>query len=188
VLHVGAYECRQNAQHYYNFNKPVICIVGNPEVFESLLSNITKYENQRAFNSLISSRDGVSNFFEVSNKSSSSISPINDSNVWRLRNVEKRTLPTVTLSALFDERELSNYDLWVVDVQGAELEVLKGAEKLLVECCKYLFIEVSINSQYLGGCEYSEIKSFLINLGFVPAWDNSSFHADVMFMNSRKLI
>jgi hypothetical protein len=47
-----------------------------------------------------------------------------------------------------------------VDVQGAELEVFKGANKTLSECT-YVFTEVGIGGGYASDANYVEIIQFL---------------------------
>jgi hypothetical protein len=58
------------------------------------------------------------------------------------------------------------YDLLVMDVQGAELKVLKGATNLLKDSMIYIWAEVSEEALYEGGCTFSEITAFLNEQGY----------------------
>jgi len=92
-----------------------------------------------------------------------------------------------TLSKQFTLSDLSDFDFWVIDIQGAELEALKGSGDLLNSCCRYLYLEVSNNTEYLGGAEYKEIHTFLVSNGFVAAWNFSGIHGDVLYINSNSV-
>lgn len=55
-----------------------------------------------------------------------------------------------------------NYNFINIDVQGYEMEVLKGAEKTL-ENIDYLYCEVNRNEVYEGNAYIEEIDNYLLN-------------------------
>ncbi|WCJ59683.1 FkbM family methyltransferase [Fontisphaera persica] len=57
------------------------------------------------------------------------------------------------------------YDTIIIDVQGAELEVLKGAKKTLKKI-KYIITEASDYSAYKGCCTLNELADYLRMHGF----------------------
>ncbi len=59
----------------------------------------------------------------------------------------------------------SLYDCMVVDVQGLELEVLRGFGYRLLGF-RMLNVECSIDPVYQGGAAASEVESYLNNMGF----------------------
>lgn len=187
ILHIGAFDGKQFAKHYNSFGKPVIWIEANDRVFPILKQTISDFPNQRAFNLLLGSSKKIIKFYELTNLGSSSIFPINERNPWNLRIQSSRNLPMTTLSEHFTLSDLLDFNLWVIDTQGAELEVLKGSRELLKSCCRYLYLEVSNITEYLGGAEYQEIQTFLSSNGFVAAWDFPGFHGDVLFINSKSI-
>ena len=63
-----------------------------------------------------------------------------------------------------DSLELKGVDFIKIDVEGLEMEVLRGAEKIL-EQVKYLMIELNGNSEKYGSSK-KDIKQHLKNLGF----------------------
>lgn len=76
---------------------------------------------------------------------------------------------TTTLDTAIEERNLCWEDtvLLNVDVQGSELRVLRGAQKLLKsEQLKYIIAEVSFESLYDGGCLAHEVDEYLSYYGF----------------------
>lgn len=187
ILHIGAFDGKQFANHYNSFGKSVIWIEGNDRVFPILRQTICNFPNQRAFNFLLGSSKQIVKFYELTNLGSSSIFPISKRNPWNLRTQLSKDLPMTTLSEHFTLGDLKDFDFWVIDIQGAELEALKGAEGLLNSCCRYLYLEVSNSTEYLGGAEYKEIHTFLVNNGFVAAWNFSGSHGDVLYINSNSV-
>jgi len=187
ILHIGAFDGNQFAKHYNLFGRPVIWIEANDKVFPLLEKNISHFPNQRAYNLLLGSSNQTVQFYEMTNLGSSSIFPINSSSPWGIKTELSKELQMTRLSDNFTKDGLKHFDFWVIDTQGSELEILKGAEKLLASVCKYLYVEVSNNSPYLGGSEHAEVENFLANEGFVAAWEFSGFHGDVLYINSQKL-
>ena len=63
-----------------------------------------------------------------------------------------------------DSLELSNVDMLKIDVEGLEMEVLKGASKTL-ENVQYIMIELNNNSKKYGSSNL-EIEKHLMDLGY----------------------
>ena len=61
-----------------------------------------------------------------------------------------------------DDFSFNNYNFINLDVQGYEMEVLKGAEKTL-EYVDYLYCEVNRNEVYEGNAYIEEIDNYLSN-------------------------
>lgn len=77
--------------------------------------------------------------------------------------------PTMVTCVLLDEAVPLARDLPVllkIDVQGAELDVLRGATKLL-EQCECIILEVSLFHSLIGGPDSLEVFSFMKERGFV---------------------
>lgn len=76
--------------------------------------------------------------------------------------------------------EWSNFDCMVVDVQGLELEVLRGfGEKL--KGFTMLSVECSIDPVYFGGAPAWEVEEYLASMGFVRK-SPLEVHNDVFFV------
>ena len=60
----------------------------------------------------------------------------------------------------FDGLELAPPALICMDVQGAELEVLKGFGDMIHEV-KVIILEASLSENYIGGCTFAEVDEFL---------------------------
>ena len=81
---------------------------------------------------------------------------------------EKATVPMTTLDALIKEKDinLSLYNMLNIDVQGYELEVLKGAENSLGSI-KYIYTEVNRDEVYEDCAQVEEIDRFLGDYNFL---------------------
>ena len=69
----------------------------------------------------------------------------------------------------FSDLSLENIDFLIVDVQGYELEVLKGFSNKLQDV-KYIFTEINRNYLYEDNVLISELDDFLKNKGFIRTW------------------
>lgn len=130
-----------------------------------------KYKNDQSilvFNELLGNTKQVSEFYVNNLKATSSIFKFNDDIVGE--NLDKTCVETVRLKVnLLDElvpAEMKKIDLLKVDVQGAELLVLQGAEETLKKTVA-LWIEVSFKKIYEESVLFSEIKTWLESRGFL---------------------
>ncbi len=170
VIHVGA-NSGQFRDIYAGMNLPVIWVEAIPEVFEQLQKNIADYPKQMAFNWLLTDRDGVEYDFKVSNNDgqSSSIFEFQEhTEIWptieytRSINLISRTLKTLIESGCIDQ---TIYDALVLDVQGSELLVLKGAARYL-DKFKFVRAEACNFPLYAGGCEVKDLDEFFASKGW----------------------
>ena len=76
---------------------------------------------------------------------------------------------TITLVTL-DSTDYSDVDMIKIDVEGYEMEVLKGASKML-ETVRYLMIELNNNSKKYGSNNI-EIEKHIQSLGFKVLMDH----------------
>jgi hypothetical protein len=63
----------------------------------------------------------------------------------------------------------------VLDIQGAELEALKGSKRIL-GCVRYVYCEVSQVNLYEGGAKVQEIDDYLKGFGFLRVATNWTSH------------
>lgn len=69
------------------------------------------------------------------------------------------------LDDLMAEHGLEGYNLLVLDIQGFELQALRGSERALAQA-DYVISEVSAVELYKGGCLVGEVDEFLRARGF----------------------
>jgi hypothetical protein len=79
--------------------------------------------------------------------------------------------------------DISDYNLLVLDVQGYELEVLKGAEKTL-ENINVIVTEILREELYEGCVMYQELEAFLNQRGFQMTQSNwvGGSYGDAIFI------
>jgi FkbM family methyltransferase len=77
-----------------------------------------------------------------------------------------REVPIVTIDQLCLERDLKGPYLIKADVQGAELKVLAGAERTLLEA-EVVILEVLLFGMIIGGPQLYDVVSYMKQRGFV---------------------
>ena len=86
------------------------------------------------------------------------------------------------LDSIFSQSDLEPFAHWVLDVQGAEILVLKGSG-LLLNQCKSLYIEVSTREVYKDGASWEELSQFLRSRGLIPLWNpRTKSHENLIFI------
>jgi FkbM family methyltransferase len=164
VLHVGA-NFGQERELYSTYGLNVVWIEPIPEVFDRLKTVINSYPNQKAFCYLVTDIDDKEYLFHVSNNEgqSSSIYDLADhKEIWpNVTYTKTITLKSITLSSLIKKEhlEMNKYDTLILDTQGSELLILKGAISLL-PYIEYVKAEVADFESYVGCCKLSEIDTF----------------------------
>lgn len=79
---------------------------------------------------------------------------------------ERITVPTRTLDDLVAESGVSGaIDLLKIDTQGTELDVLKGAHRVLPRV-RMIWTEVSFRAMYEGSALFADVQGLLVQNGF----------------------
>lgn len=164
ILHIGAHLCEERYLYYTInfFEDRVLWIEAIQEIVEENKKNIP---NVNIVNAVISNNDDEEvNFMITNNIQSSSIFNLKTHLIEHpyVKEVSRRNLKTITLNTLYDKLNLpyDTYDFINLDIQGAELNALKGASKILPHV-KAIYTEVSIDELYEGGCLLKEVDEFL---------------------------
>jgi FkbM family methyltransferase len=190
ILHIGGH-LGQESDWYASLGKDVLWIEAMPAAVAALATRIEPYSNQSVIEACVSDRDGERVTFHVSSNdhgASSSLfrfgsAAIGAESMWPdldLRMTHELELTTTALDTILagvDRPE--RFDHWVIDVQGAELLVLKGAEASLAYC-RSVLVEASSIDVYQGGAQWAELRAFLEARGFTPMWECLG-HMDVLF-------
>ncbi|MBP6311054.1 MAG: FkbM family methyltransferase [Flavobacteriales bacterium] len=170
VLHVGANE-GQERQIYHEQGLKVLWIEALPDVFEKLLHNLKHYPDQTGLKYLFTDVDDKNYTFHIANNggASSSIFDFKEhGDIWpdvkmeRTIELQSRTLASVVAEHAID---LAQYQTLVMDTQGSELLVLKGAVSVL-EQFRYIKTEVADFEVYAGCCTLNDLGEFLGHHGF----------------------
>ena len=183
VLHIGAHKGQE--AHWYNQNSAsVLWIEAIPEIYNMLIQNIAIFENQKARLALLGDINQESVPFHISSNDSVSSSIYqfgSELGFVGLSMTKTLYLPMVRLDSVLSVTDAASYPHWVLDVQGAEMNVLKGSADLLDQCHS-IFIEVSTREVYKGGVLFQELEEFLAERGFIPLWNPLKMsHENVIF-------
>jgi 2-O-methyltransferase len=170
LIHVGAHygqERKMYAKHDLN----VLWVEAAPDIFEKLCENIEKYPSQAATNCLITDRDDAEYVFHIANNSgeSSSILELHDhKQVWPEVRFERDVrLRSTTLDSLLVKlnKSITDYEALVMDTQGSELLVLKGATSSL-KFLEFVKVEAWDFEAYLGCPKVHDVIHYLNGYDF----------------------
>lgn len=179
-----------------NKYKNALFIEAIPNKIERLQENIFKTKdfdtNYIAINALVTSmpnQEYIFNIFDNRGASSSIYEPNTEKWPWpNIKIIEKINLISTTMENIFREYDWENivYDV-SLDVQGAELEVLKGFGEKNLGNIRQLVIEFSTEELYRGQVLFDELDSYLISKGFKSGSrlysDNRKIHGDIIYRN-----
>ncbi len=163
VIHVGSHLAQDQPQ-YDLLRVPYVywCEADH----ESCLQISQKYPLSTVIEGLFWSKKGeVIDFWIMEDRAqNSAFAPRNTKSF-----SSKRRIPSTTLDAEFADTKLAPPILLVIDVQGAEIEVLKGGTRLL-SSVDYVVCEITANSSISNfTVEQSKVESLLSKYLFVPA-------------------
>lgn len=136
-----------------------------------LSQNIRRLSRQRAFQRLLSDADGREYDFHVASNrgaSSSLLEPAAHQEMFpgvRFTEVIKIASTTLDRLVVAEKLDLARYQALVMDTQGAELMVLKGAEETL-RSLRFIKAEGCDFESYAGCCTVDQIAAYLATQGF----------------------
>lgn len=170
VIHVGAHMMEERDVYLSKGLENTIWVEANPSVYEKAKATVQLKQNEMLFNFAISDTDGSEVDFHVTNNGESSsilelgIHKDRHPEVWVSDTIQVKTKRMDTLMA---EKGISidQYNFLNLDVQGAELLVLRGFGKA---AGKFDLVYTEVNSNYLyKGCALiGEIDEYLATFGF----------------------
>jgi FkbM family methyltransferase len=170
VIHIGA-NLGQERELYAQHNLDVLWIEPIPSIFSQLQENLKDFPKQRAFQSLLTDVDGKECVLHVANNAGASSSIFNlakHKEIWpEVDYVSSLLIKSITLSTLLQEHQvdLNTYDTLVMDTQGSELLVLRGAGDRVKEF-HFIKTEAADFEPYEGCCTLSDIENYLEPFGF----------------------
>lgn len=168
VIHIGANSGQE--RHLYG-SREVIWVEAIPALAEELRRNIADFPTHRAINTVLSERDGdVVEFHVASNDGLSSSMldfKVHADDRPDIKYVDTLKLTTMTFRSMVGQHgiDLDRFGGLVIDVQGAEMLVLKGAGDL-VRQFKFIKAEASDAELYAGACLADELIAYLAAYGF----------------------
>jgi FkbM family methyltransferase len=125
----------------------VLSIEPNPKIFDQLVQNIAASEIVSPIVEQVacsdSAKDEILYIHDDTNSSMSSLSHLN------IANTHKVSVTCTTLDSLVEKHQLTRVDLIKIDVEGAELSVLRGALRTLRKMNPMIVLE--LDTRLLSG-------------------------------------
>jgi FkbM family methyltransferase len=171
LIHVGAH-LAQERDDYRNLGfEPVLWFEAQPEIAKRSEEILVPYTNQRIINVGLWSTAGVQIEFFIAGHEGSSSSLLEPFLISAshpdVTCSSSYKITTSTLDHEADDGEIK-FRILVLDVQGAELEVLKGGQRAL-QNVDYIFSEISTLELYRKSPRAGELSKYLEAQGYVFA-------------------
>jgi FkbM family methyltransferase len=189
IVFIGANDMLEIEKYVNTYNNGLF-IEAIPKTYERLQNNLLQVNsfnvNYKAINALVTSTEEKEYKFNIFNNNEASSSIYEpDPSIWAWEHVkvdEEITLVSTTMErVLKDEKwDTLQYDM-VLDVQGAELEVLKGFGIDNLKNIHKLTVEISTQQFYKGGVLFNELDDFLVVHGFKLTNPPTTNHCDVVY-------
>jgi FkbM family methyltransferase len=188
VLHCGAHEAEElEIYERTNFSpKGVVWVEANPKLVDKLR---TKFDNSshKVINAALWSESNAElQFHLTSNSQSSSLLELGNHIDHFPDIIEVGTFTVLTKRIDSFRDDLAGVDFINLDIQGAELEALKGAGKIL-EQIKWVYTEVNKSEVYKGCAKVWELDAFLSEKGFkriATRWSHGEDWGDALYARS----
>jgi len=169
TIHAGAHLVQERELYQDCGLGPVYWIEAIPELAKKSKTLLEGYPNQTIVEGALWSHSGKRMLFNLSSNKFASSSflrmGLHKIAFPEVSTTSQISLITVKMDDIPIIAKLNNITLLVLDIQGAELEALKGAEKTLANV-NYIFTEVSILPLYKNQPTYSELRTYLEARGF----------------------
>lgn len=143
----------------------------------------------QVFACAISDQDGEARFHVTSNDGeSSSLLPLGTHQQWFPQvHVDRTvTVPTRRLESVLQEHRLPPPDALLVDVQGAEHQVLASLSAGLLQGVRLIYTEVSLEPLYEGGRVLADVEALLaprlIRVAYAPIDARVVVHGNAIFV------
>lgn len=168
VLHVGG-NIGEEAPIYLQLGiKRQIWIEANPDIYKKLKQNISGNPDATALNYCVGDEDDKDVIFHVSNNGSQSSSVLELGTHLiehpDVHYVDHLPMKTVRLDSIFSESDLENYDFLNCDLQGFDLNAIKGLGELFNNF-KWVYVEVNKSYVYKNCALLPEVEEYFSKFG-----------------------
>jgi len=191
IIHIGAHLCQESDTYRALGTRKVLWVESDPNLIPEGKMVIEEFQNQSLINETLWSSSTTLDMHYASNGGGSS--SIYDFHLHKASYPDismDRTLKvkTITLDQLFSKYDLKtkDFNFMILDVQGAELEVLKGSKGIL-QNINFIISEVSTRELYKGAPKFLEVTNWLKIKGFklvASRIDNTTGWGDALFLRN----
>lgn len=192
LMHIGANVGQERLIYAASGASPCVYVEPISPVAMILQANLKDLPGHIAVKALCSDDDGAIVNFNISSNGgeSSSMFELGDHalNYPFVSYTTREEMITEKLDSLMNRLKLKKTpNLLIIDTQGADLKVLKGAVETL-KSVDGIFVEVSETPLYENGCTQEEITAFLKPLSFHMRWMtmNAKGHGDAFYCRTKE--
>ena len=192
VIHVGAHAAQEAADYAAHDLEPVIWFEAIPQLVERANDHLASFPRQNVLQALLWSEPGLEKEFKIASNDQGSSSVFDfyfhSASYPHIKMNQKINLITTTLDLVLPEQpyDAEGFPYLVLDVQGAELEVLKGS-RILLKKTDVIMTEVSTRELYKNAPLYGDMIKWLEIEGFTLIADDLNLNlgwGDALFMRS----
>src|SRR5260221_534708 len=180
IVHVGAHEGQEVPSYLAAGFASVLLVEAEPRLATALEARFAGDPRIAVAACAIADVEGTIDLHVTSSTASSSILALKDHAALFPEITEAGTVrvPARTLDGLLAERKQADaFNVAVVDVQGAELQVLRGGAELLSHL-DGLLIEVNFSEVYQGCAQIEQIDEHLAGFGFARVMTMSPYKSN----------
>lgn len=166
IIHAGAH-LGEEAEVYSQYTDSVLWIEGNPDLIPQLRLNVAPFHHDVTC-ALLGAEAGVEVEFHVANNGQSSSVLELGTHLEKHPDVAfigSKKLLTRTIDDVVMSHWAIGSNFLALDLQGYELEALKGADATLRRC-RYVYTEVNVDELYVGCARLADLDDFLGSYGF----------------------
>jgi len=186
IIHVGADKGQDRTQYLKLGCQNIIWCEADPS---NVIYLESKFPDDRVVSGIIWHTDTEQKDFYIFENSAqnSAIAPSEE-----LSGTCRQVITTSThkLDTVLNPNEISKPALLIIDVQGAEIEVLNGAKNTLSNM-DYVVIEIALHSQgYLKAPSQAAVCNSLKEFGFKPSiarFSHDESYKDLLFLKASRL-
>jgi FkbM family methyltransferase len=173
ILHIGAHY-GEEIEEYSSCGVQSVCwFEANPKCIDELINKTKPYNHiQQSYHChVLSDIENEEIIFNVTNNGqSSSILELGTHLQYcpHIQVVERINLQTKRLDSFLHEIDFTKFDFLTLDVQGAELKVLKGFGTIFEKFSniKGIYTEINFEEVYIGAPHVNELDTYLQTFSF----------------------
>ena len=179
IILIGAYDGKTLKRLNLPNTVKILVIDANQGAVERLQENFADSPNIQVVQAAIANHNDTVTLHLTSLESSSSILPWKQySEIYpNIKEIQQLTLSSRTLDTLLEELNLSpsDFNILILDIQGAELLALEGANQLL-NTLDAIYTNVHYQELFEGGALAEEVNQFLSDYQFDIVAEDTPYH------------
>ena len=169
IIHIGAHELEELPEYLNRKLDKIIWVEANPYKYEYIEKKIKNYDQMFLAKFAAGFKEEEKTLNLANNGESSSILEFgtHKKNYPHIIYTSKIKVNIKPIDDWLSENKFkrNNFNFLNIDIQGYELEALKGMTKQL-RIMDFIYIEVNFREVYIGSPNISEIDNFLLNFNF----------------------